>query len=178
MPLAFPSISHKIIAFGFFNIEIDMLLLENLFFFAGEFCRAAVELSESCASGIDGWRIDERGKIGNLQGAIAGVDLSGFIGATYRRFPFPKEPGDFRQNPGGSANRAWVEERIGRFGRPERIRLDRAGSTVSVGEIAFDPGAFSDLIAYVDRGGYPRWKDEIRPAYVQEMLRKLGRSPS
>lgn len=171
MPLAFPSRSHGPIAFGFFNIEIDMLLMEHLFFFADRFCRAVVELSESYASGIDGWRIDERGQIGNLQGAIAGVDLSGFIGATYQRFPFPKEPEGFKQNPEGSANRAWAKEIVGRFGRPERIRLDRQEHSVSVGEYVFDPGTFSDLIAYVDRGGYPRWKDEIRPAYVQEMKR-------
>jgi len=29
MPLAFPSTSHGVIAFGFFNIETDMLLLRT-----------------------------------------------------------------------------------------------------------------------------------------------------
>ena len=130
-----------------------------------------VELSESCASGIDGWRIDQRGQIGNLQGAIAGVDLSGFIGATYQRFPFPKEPERFKQNPEGSANRAWAEKLVGQYGKREEIRLGRDAEQIAVGEYAFDPPTFSDLIAYVDRGGYPRWKDEIRPAYVQEMMR-------
>ncbi|MGD2186296.1 MAG: hypothetical protein PVI71_09215 [Desulfobacterales bacterium] len=32
MPLAFESLSHGSIAFGFFNIETDMLLLENYFY--------------------------------------------------------------------------------------------------------------------------------------------------
>ena len=45
MPLAFDSLNHGTIAFGFFNIEIDMLLLENLFFFADRFCGAVAELS-------------------------------------------------------------------------------------------------------------------------------------
>ena len=172
MPLAFPSRSHGPIAFGFFNIEIDMLLLEHLFFFADRFCRAVVALSESCASGIDGWRIDGRGDIGNLQGAIAGVDLSGFIGATYQRFPFPKEPERFKQNPEGSANRTWAEKLIGQYGQREEILLRRDAEQITVGEYVFDPTAFSDLISYVDRGGYPRWKDEIRPVYVQEMMKK------
>ena len=39
MPLAFESKSHGRIAFGFFNIESDMLLLEHYFFFADDFCR-------------------------------------------------------------------------------------------------------------------------------------------
>lgn len=38
MPLAFESLSHGAIAFGFFNIESDMLLLEHYFFFATDFC--------------------------------------------------------------------------------------------------------------------------------------------
>jgi len=38
MPLAFDSSSHGKIAFGFFNIETDMLLLENYFIFATQFC--------------------------------------------------------------------------------------------------------------------------------------------
>jgi hypothetical protein len=33
MPLTFESISHGTIAFGFFNIDSDMLLLEKYFFF-------------------------------------------------------------------------------------------------------------------------------------------------
>ncbi|MBC8441147.1 MAG: hypothetical protein H8D87_15855 [Deltaproteobacteria bacterium] len=37
MPLSFTSKSHGNIAFGFFNIESDMLLLEKYFFFADGF---------------------------------------------------------------------------------------------------------------------------------------------
>jgi hypothetical protein len=28
---------------------------------------------------------------------------------------------------------------------------------------------FQELIKYIWRGGYPRWKDEIRPGYVTGM---------
>jgi hypothetical protein len=38
MPLDFESLSHGTVAFGFFNIESDLLLLERSFFFASEFC--------------------------------------------------------------------------------------------------------------------------------------------
>ena len=38
MPLAFESLSHRTIAFGFFNIESDMLLLDRYFLFAEDFC--------------------------------------------------------------------------------------------------------------------------------------------
>jgi len=39
MPLSFRSQNYGNIAFGFFNIESDMLLLENYFFFADNFCQ-------------------------------------------------------------------------------------------------------------------------------------------
>lgn len=174
MPLAFPSRSHQTIAFGFFNIEIDMLLLERLFFFADDFCRAVPQLLNEGEAWMDGWRIEVRSKIGNLQGAIAGTDLSGFIGATYAKFPFPARAEDFRQNPQGHRNRALARELIQQYGRDEQIRLRREADSIAVGEYAFNQPVFSDLIAYVDRGGYPRWKNEIRPAYVREMVEKLG----
>ena len=51
MPLLFKSRSHGQLPFGFFNIEIDMLLLDRSFFFAEEFCRAVVELARTVAAG-------------------------------------------------------------------------------------------------------------------------------
>jgi hypothetical protein len=174
MPLAFPSRSHRTIAFGFFNIEIDMLLLEQLFFFAEEFCRAVPHLFHAGEAWMDGWRIEVQGRIGNLQGAISGTDLSGFIGATYQRFPFPSNAEDFRQNLQGHLNRDAALELIQEYGQGEEIRLIREADTIAVGEYVFNPPVFSDLIAYVDRGGYPRWKNETRPPYVREMVKKLG----
>ena len=88
MPLGFESTSHGSIAFGFFNIESDMLLLDSLFFFADAFCSAVEQAGEHGRAEIDGYRIDEREKIGDLHGAIAGRVFSGFIGSTYRVWPF------------------------------------------------------------------------------------------
>jgi hypothetical protein len=33
--------------------------------------------------------------------------------------------------------------------------------------------AFQELVKYVWRGGYPRWKDELRPDYVLAMKDKI-----
>ncbi len=38
MPLAHRSLSHGTVVFGFFNIDTDCLLLNNVFFFATDFC--------------------------------------------------------------------------------------------------------------------------------------------
>jgi hypothetical protein len=49
------------------------------------------------------------------------------------------------------------------------VRVDRQRETVSLGEYLFTREVFHQLINYVWVGGYPRWKDEIRPDYVMEM---------
>jgi hypothetical protein len=181
MPLSFPSKSHDVVAFGFFNVESDMLLLENLFFFAGDFCEAAASLAQSSEElpevRVEGWRIAEGAAIGNLHGAIAGRDHSGFIGATYEAWPFPATTEGFKQNPEGASTREEVRGMIASFGEPESIpfRYDRRVSSASVGEYFFDRPAFDMLVAYVEQGGYPRWKDEIRPSYVTKMMERLGR---
>jgi hypothetical protein len=180
MPLAFPSLSHGTIAFGFFNIEIDMLLLEQLFFFADQFCAVVVDRHRGRGPELPlpGWRIRERGAVGNVNLAIRGVDLAGFIGETYRQFPFPRRPEGFKQKPDGHTNRAWAEAAIPRFGEPEdfRVRVDASTGAIAVAEYVFDPDAFGDLVAYVDRGGYPRWERETRPDYVAAMMAALQRS--
>lgn len=48
MPLAFESLSHGTIAFGFFNIESDMLLCDRYFLFADEFCRYVIFNFKNC----------------------------------------------------------------------------------------------------------------------------------
>jgi len=185
MPLPFPSLSHGAIAFGFFNIEIDMLLLQQLFFFADRFCSVVVERHRGAGPDLllPGWRIHDPAAVGNVNLAIRGVDLGGFIGQTYRRFPFPREPEGFKQKPDGHQNRAWAEAAIRRFGAPEdfRVRADAAAGTIAVAEYVFDPATFADLVDYVDRGGYPRWEREVRPAYVEAMMTALhppSRSPA
>jgi len=181
MPLAFPSKSHETVVFGFFNIETDMLLLENLFFFADRFCQAAVSLAEKSEGPdadvrIDGFRIEDPAMMGSLHAAIHGVDFSGFIGEVYRQFPFPDNQAGFKQRPYGEKNRSLVEGLIHNYGKDQPIHLiwDEPTSTVSIEQFVFDQMTFGALIAYVIRGGYPRWRDGIRPHYVQEMMEKLS----
>ncbi len=175
MPLAFPSLSHGTVAFGFFNIETDMLLLQDLFFFAEDLCAALVELlqllhQEQTATTLRGWRIRGRERVGDLHGAIAGQDLSGFIGATYRRWPFPADPAGFKQNPEGFRTRAEVEALIRPLGAERSLALALDHGQARLAEYRFDAAGFAGLLAYVDRGGHPRWRDERRPAYVQRMM--------
>ena len=172
MPLAFDSTSHGTIAFGFFNIESHMLLLEDLFFFADDFCGAVFQLTAGAAdAALPGWRITDPAARGNLHGAIAGQDLSGFIGATYRVCPFPAEPEEFKQNPEGALAREAVARLIAPFGDPLELPLIRQQERHSLGPFEFDAPGFSALVAYVDRGGYPRWRDERRPPYVAHMVK-------
>ena len=180
MPLAFDSSSHGTVAFGFFNIETDMLLLEELFFFADEFCRGVIEcvVDEKSDVCIPGWRIAERTKIGDLHGAIAGVVHSGFIGATYQLYPFPTAPEDFKQNPEGGRTQGEIEELIASWGDAVDVSLSTSGigALVSMGEYRFTSEEFAALVAYVERGGYPRWRDEVRPNYVTRMIERLSAS--
>jgi hypothetical protein len=197
MPLAFDSLSHGLVPFGFFNIETQMLLLDRLFFFAEDFCRAVIQLAAGEASSgerashveaaLDGWLIAARPAVGDLHGAIAGEDLSGFIGATYERCPFPSDPAAFKQNPEGRLERREVERLILPFGEAARITLARElreSLLISVGAPAlaepyiFSEAGFAKLVGYVERGGYPRWKDERRPPYVLEMMQWLAERDS
>ena len=176
MPLEFSSISHGPVAFGFFNIKTDMLLLQERFFFADRFC-AAVRTLAAGGSGSEAelasWRIDQPDMIGNLHGAIAGVVLSGFIGATYARWPFPKEQAGFKQDPGGQQTQDEVEALISPMAEEEQVRVHWNGQVVSLGDMSFTLPDFSQLVMYVDRGGYPKWKDDRRPGYVAEMMDQL-----
>jgi hypothetical protein len=58
MPLSFESLSHGTIAFGFFNIETDMLLLEQYFLFADAFCHHLGEIPEQIEN--QSFKIDEQ----------------------------------------------------------------------------------------------------------------------
>lgn len=183
MPLAFDSMSHGTIAFGFFNIESDMLLLEHYFFFVTDFCEYICEIAEM--DGRDGYKtfrhfyyINDPEDIGDLMGAIHGIRYTGFIGACYRRFPFPKRPEDFKQKPEGSKNRVFVEQVIKRYADVRRIPLTIAngGQEAGIGHYRFSRVSFQELIKYVWKGGYPRWKDDIRPDCVSHMKEKVVKS--
>jgi hypothetical protein len=182
MPLAFDSLSHGKIAFGFFNIETDLLLLNRYFFFASDFCRYLVEAVPYLRAGDweTAWAIVriEDDRIGDLMGAIHGVDLRGFIGEVYRRFPFPPDPAGFKQNPEGLRTRAILEPILARYGRAEEIpiRFRREQGEVSIGEYRFNPENFQELLLYVWRGGYPRWRDGRQPGYVEAMKQSVEKA--
>lgn len=175
MPLLFTSVSHGELPFGFFNIETDMLLLNDYFFFASDFCRHVTELARQQPDKPyrAAWsaHVMPHEVIGNLHGAIAGTDLSGFIGEAYRLFPFPKEPAAFKQNPGGHATREQIETLAAAFVPAQRIpvMVNANGELIAIGNYAFNRAQFHALLSYVWLGGYPRWAHGVRPAYVVEM---------
>lgn len=183
MPLTFDSASHGAVAFGFFNIESDMLLLENSFFFATEFCELLSRLAGE-AAGVeyrDSWTIrviPGEEEIGDLMGAIHGIRHTGFIGELYRLFPFPAKPEAFRQKTEGLATRDLVIPLIEKFAVEAAIllRVDGAGREVRVGDYRFSRSVFHELIRYVCRGGYPRWENDEPPGYVKEMKKAVTRS--
>ncbi len=184
MPLSFRSESHGNLAFGFFNIESDMLLLENYFFFADRFCEWMIELAvktDSELSGIDSrvYHITDPNDIGDLMGAIHGMQFTGFIGNLYRLFPFPEDSEDFKQNPEGNQTQGIVTSEIEKVaGEKEFIIEFSENNQVHLGPYVFDIKVFHELIRYVWQGGYPRYKDEIRPSYVLKMKEQIFESPN
>ena len=175
MPLLFESVSHGTLPFGFFNIETDMLLLNNYFFFASDFCRHVIDLAhqDSEKPYRSAWvaHVMPLDAIGNLQGAMTGADLSGFIGEVYRLFPFPKEPAAFKQNPDGHSTRERIEALAATFIPPGRVpvMVNPNGEFIAIGDYAFNRPQFHALLLYVWLGGYPRWTNNVRPPYVVEM---------
>jgi len=181
MPLAFPSLSHGTVAFGFFNIETDCLLLDRLFFFCADFCRAVGEVAGGAAvdtgrgeSSLPGYAFARPEDIGDLMGAIHGTRHVGFLGEVYRLWPFPAEPEGFRQKLYGARNRAPVEDLLRARATPLQITIvaEAAGGPVGIGEYAFSRRGFRDLLDYVLRGGYPTWEGHEkgeRPECVEQL---------
>jgi hypothetical protein len=176
MPLTFESLSHGTIAFGFFNIESDMLFCDHYFFFADEFCETVVEMVEHAGEQVyqTVWHIREIANaedIGDLMGAIHGVRFTGFIGELYRRFPFPRQPEAFKQNPEGAQTQSLVTEIISKYARNKEIQIavDNEKMETTIGPYHFNRNQFQELLKYVWRGGFPRWKNDTRPAYVTAM---------
>ena len=180
MPLTFDSLSHGTIAFGFFNIESDMLLCDRYFLFADDFCRYVGDMAGSAAEPIyrASWTvqlIEAAEEIGDLMGAIHGVRFTGFMGELYRRFPFPRLPEEFKQNPEGAQTQSLVTEIISKYGNAQEIVVaaDHKTMQVELGAYRFNHIQFQELLKYVWRGGYPRWKNEVRPAYVSNMKKQI-----
>lgn len=181
MPLAFQSLSHGEIAFGFFNIETDMAVLNQYFFFASDFCSVISDMAPTEQGPVEAalhtYVIGDIVR-GNLLGAINGFDMSGFIGETYRIHPFPADQSAFKQNPEGYQTRRIIEEIAARYGEPSRIliRGEASGATIAIGEYVFNKPWFHELLKYIWMGGYPRWKDGVRPPYVLSMKEAAGKS--
>jgi hypothetical protein len=110
-----------------------------------------------------------------LNGASHGLRFAGFIGEVYRRFPFPKIAEDFKQKADGHRNRSVVEDIIQDYAQPVEIEITVAvdNGVIEIGSYCFTRAAFHELINYVWRGGYPCWKDEIRPDYVESLKKAL-----
>ena len=174
--------NHGTIAFGFFNIDSDILLLEHYFLFGSEFCQHVGDMAENFLKNQFLYRwpvyvIEDREKIGDLMGAIHGIRYTGFIGDLYRKFPFPEKPEEFKQKPEGYRNQALVRDLISAYA--DRIHvpvnISKTGFEIDIGEYKFNREIFQQLIKYVWRGGYPRWKNEIRPDYVEKMKARIER---
>lgn len=182
MPLQFESLSHGKIAFGFFNIETDMILLNQYFLFAEDFCHHISRAAQSDGPVfITSWKVysfQNREEIGNLMGAIHGMDHRGFLGEVYKRFPFPKRQEDFKQNPEGFKTRPLIESIIQKhvFQTSLSFKIDQKSGQIAIGEYLFDKSSFHELIRYIWLGGFPRWKDNIRPDYVVTMKEKIEES--
>ena len=184
MPLAFESISHGTIAFGFFNIDSDMLLLDRHFFFSTQFCHHVEKLAmldplSLFSSSWKGYVISDPDQIGDLMGAIHGIRHMGFIGDVYRRFPFPKKDIDFKQKPEGDQTQDLMVAMIQKYGAPVDIPFvfDPSTEQMAIGPYQFTLGQFNALIRYVWLGGYPRWRDDAPPAYVIRMKAAIKNSP-
>lgn len=184
MPLAFNSSNRGKIAFGFFNIDSDMLLLQEKFFFAADFCTAMGQIASdekdsACLSlELSAYTIKRPEDIGDLMGAIHGVRLTGFIGETYRKYPFPSDRRDFKQKTEGFETRKEFDSMIRRYGEVEPLLFEARPETcrLQIGQYQFEQAVFAQLLQYVWQGGYPRWKDERRPPYVMEMVSAIKES--
>lgn len=180
MPLAFDSLSHGTVAFGFFNIESDMLLLDHFFFFATEFCTWVGQAAEeggqrSHEREWQVYRIERPENAGDLTAAIYGIYYQGFIGEVYRRYPFPKRPEEFKQKAEGHGTQRIIKGLIEKYA--DRIQIpfvvDEHGREAAIGPYRFSKGQFHSLLIYVWQGGYPRWREEVRPQEVLAMRKKI-----
>jgi hypothetical protein len=71
-----------------------------------------------------------------------------------------------------------IEELIQKYGKRVSLPfvINQKDDQVSIGEYVFSRTVFQELIKYIWVGGFPRWKDEIRPDYVMAMKEKIDKS--
>ena len=181
MPLGFNTLNYGVIPFGFFNVRIDMILCNNYFTFASDWCDWVIDWATTEPEPLINKKmyvVDDYRNIGNLGLAIRGVDTSGLIGKTHIPWPFPRRQEDFKQQPEGWQNRVQAEEIAREFAdfRDVPYQFDKERGTVDIGIYKFDKVGFRELILYVWRGGMPMWRDEIRPQYVLDMMDAVKKS--
>ena len=182
MPLQFESINYGLIAFGFFNIESDMLLLENNFIFADVFCDYITLLNDNPYAKVQWtvWRINRWEDMGDLMGAMDGFHHSGFFGKIYEKYPFPTRRIDFKQKAEGWKTQDEVKQLIEHYGSVTSlpVQVQEGAERIVVGDYTFTQTVFKKLIRYVWEGGYPRWKDGKRPEYVTDMVESIREKKS
>jgi hypothetical protein len=173
---------HRDIAFGFFNIETDLLILDHYFVFARDFCHQVVEIADTLPGRPfrTAWeiRVLKHEDIGNLMGAMHRTDFDGFMGDVYLAFPFPAEVAGYGQNPEGDKTRNVIEELIGHYSPPVLVgvSVDSDGAVVEIGDYMFTRENFQEMLRYVWTGGYANWKAGNRPSYVTRMVEQIGSS--
>jgi hypothetical protein len=159
-----------------------MILLNQHFLFAEDFChhisKAARANENVFKTSWEVYSFQNREDIGNLMGAIHGFDYCGFIGEVYKLYPFPRQQEDFKQNPEGFKTRSLIESIIQKYVSPKIItfKINQRFEQIAIGEYLFDKCSFHELIRYIWVGGFPRWKDSIRPNYVMEMKKRIDES--
>ena len=175
MPHEFPTVGHHTVPFGFFNTKTDLLLLQKRFFFADDFCAAVLALAkagESSGSMIPCWRVDHPAMIGDLNGAIRGDYLKGFIGAVYARWPFPKTKADFKQDPDGYQTREEIAGLIEHVGEQEKLPVRWNHKVVTLGTVAVALPDFAAMLEHLQHGP-PPWRDHRMPDYLAHTLGEL-----
>ena len=167
MPLGLNTLNYGVIPFGFFNVQIDMILCDRYFTFASDWCDWVIDWATTEPEPLVNKKmyvVDDYRNIGNLGLAIRGVDTSGLIGKTHIPWPFPSRQEDFKQQPEGWQNRVQAEEIAREFADFRDVPYQ------------FDKVGFRELIIYVWRGGMPMWRDEISPQYVLDMMDAVKKS--
>jgi len=53
------------------------------------------------------------------------------------------------------------------------VEANHRALEVDIGEYKFSCKTFQEIIKYIWPGGYPRWRDAIRPNYVLDMKSKI-----
>jgi len=120
--------------------------------------QAAKKNHPPCQTSGEVYLIEHGSDIGNLMGAIYGIDFRGFIGEVYKLFPFPRDREDFKQKPEGFKNRTLIKALIQHFAKRIQIPfvVDQKNDKIGIGEYLFNRASFQELVKYVWSGGLPR----------------------